>query len=533
MLSLCLLLLLGVGTLVAVSRYGALSIGARNKRFLNGPPSLPFIGNMHQIPERKAYLLFTKWAKEYGDIFMLRLGSRTTAVLTNRRLVKELFDQKGAIYSSRPPSYISDLIVGSDHVAFVGYGDLWKRLRKEVYQYFMASMCEKKHMRLIEAEQAQMMRDFLVQPEQHMVHPERMTNSVMMSLLFGIRTESHETPHFIGLVEFLKQWFALLAFENIPPVDYFPIFTWFPDSWVGSWTQRSLKIKSCKEIFYEKLHSKVVARRGAGEKRESFLDHLLDGQEESGFSDNQIDLLASALLEAGSSTTASTILVFIQAMALNPAIQQRAQALIDTVCGEDRSPVWSDYSQLPYISMIVKESIRWRPVGPVGVPRRLIKDDWVDGKFLPAGTTVILNVWGLNHDESAFSEPGTFNPDRYEGRSKLAAEYASSPDYANRDHYGYGSGRRICPGIHLAERTLFMAVAKLLWAFRFELDRDTTGNLIPIDTDPVTGYIDGLSLDPKPFACRVTPRSKAREETILREVAIANVEVFVKYQDCE
>ena len=464
---------------------------------------------------------------------MLKLGSTTAVVLTNRRLAKEMFDQKGAIYSGRRPSYISDLIVGSDHIAFVDYGDLWKRLRKEVYQYFMASMCEKKHMRLIEAEQVQMMRDFLVQPEQHMRHPERMTNSIIMSLLFGIRTESYETTHFIGLGEFLKEWFALLAFKGIPPIDYFPIFTWFPDSWVGNWVKRSLQIKGCKERFYAKLHSKTVTRRNAKEKRESFLDHLLDGQVESGLSDNQIDLLVSAMLEAGSSTTASTILVFIQAMTLNPAIQQRAQALIDTVCGEDRSPVWSDYSRLPYISMIIKESTRWRPVGPLGVPHRLIKDDWVDGMFLPAGTTVILNVWGLNHDETAFSEPSIFNPDRYEGRTKLAAEYASSPDYENRDHYSYGGGRRICPGIHLAERTLFMAAAKLLWAFRFELDYDPSGNLIPIDIDPVTGYVDGLSVDPKPFACRVAPRSKAREETILREFAVAKSEVFAKYQDCE
>lgn len=27
-----------------------------------------------------------------------------------------------------------------------------------------------------------------------------------------------------------------------------------------------------------------------------------------------------------------------------------------------------------------------------------------------------------------------------------AAEYAASPDVFGRDHFGYGGGRRICPG---------------------------------------------------------------------------------------
>lgn len=92
---------------------------------------------------------------------------------------------------------------------------------------------------------------------------------------------------------------------------------------------------------------------------------------------------------------------------------------------------------------------------------------------IPKGSTVILNVWGLHHDPKRHAHPDIFDPERYAGRTLLAPEYVSCADPEQRDHYGYGSGRRICPGIHLAERNLFLAIAKLLWAFRMA-EKETT-----------------------------------------------------------
>ncbi len=65
-------------------------------------------------------------------------------------------------------------------------------------------------------------------------------------------------------------------------------------------------------------------------------------------------------------------------------------------------------------------------------------DEWIEGKFLPKGTAIFLNVWGLHHDESKFPDHDVFDPDHYKGRTLLASEYANSADYENRDHYGYG-----------------------------------------------------------------------------------------------
>jgi hypothetical protein len=134
------------------------------------------------------------------------------------------------------------------------------------------------------------------------------------------------------------------------------------------------------------------------------------------------------------------------------------------------------------------------------------------------------------HDEVRFPNPDTFDPDHDKGVTALAPELATAADYKRRDHYGYGSGRRLCPGIHLAERNLFLGMAKLLWAFDFAPGKNVAGRTILPDTDPVTGYSEGFLVCANPFACDINVRLEARRETILREYKQAETEVFSKYQ---
>ena len=74
---------------------------------------------MHQIPKKGAHFKFKEWAKQYGEIFSLKLGTGTAVVITSKRLVKELVDKKSSIYSERPKSYVAKLISGGDHILCV------------------------------------------------------------------------------------------------------------------------------------------------------------------------------------------------------------------------------------------------------------------------------------------------------------------------------------------------------------------------------------------------------------------------------
>ncbi|KAK5460820.1 hypothetical protein LTS15_002883 [Exophiala xenobiotica] len=237
----------------------------------------------------------------------------------------------------------------------------------------------------------------------------------------------------------------------------------------------------------------------------------------------------------------------IQAVVMCPDVAKKAQAEIDAVIGDDRVPNWSDYEKAPYGAAIVEESHRWRPAAPLPVPHALSEgklpplslrglnlisciDEWIDGKFLPKGTANFLSVWGLHHDESEFPDHHVFHPDHYKGRTLLESEYANSAEYDNRGHYGYGNGRRLCPGIHLADRNFFHTISKNLWAFDIDkaVDPKTGKSIIPV-TNAVTCSRGALSACAYEFPCKLTVRSRAKRETIMKEYAEAKADVFPQY----
>lgn len=83
----------------------------------------------------------------------------------------------------------------------------------------------------------------------------------------------------------------------------------------------------------------------------------------------------------------------ILGLLLYPETQKKAQAELDRVIGRNKSPEIRDLKSLPYINAIVKESMRWKPAVPVGIPHRLMEDDVFDGMFIPSGSVVIGNAW--------------------------------------------------------------------------------------------------------------------------------------------
>lgn len=132
----------------------------------------------------------------------------------------------------------------------------------------------------------------------------------------------------------------------------------------------------------------------------------------------------------------------------------------------------------------------------------------------------------MHHDERRWESPSDFAPERYAQHPKLAPHYASGggdgDDGPGRDHFGYGAGRRVCPGIHLAERNLFLAAAKLLWAFEFDKRGAEEGPSSRVESGG--GFLQCVA----DYECVVTPRSEGRAETIRREFREAGL-VFSEY----
>jgi len=124
-----------------------------------------------------------------------------------------------------------------------------------------------------------------------------------------------------------------------------------------------------------------------------FCNDLLRAQEKEKFSDAAASYISGSLLEAGSDTTAAILYGFVQATLIWPEILKKAREEIDRVVGPKRLPTLDDYENLPYIRCCIKESMRWMPTVILGVPHAAVKEDWYDGYRIPAGATVLNNVW--------------------------------------------------------------------------------------------------------------------------------------------
>ena len=89
----------------------------------------------------------------------------------------------------------------------------------------------------------------------------------------------------------------------------------------------------------------------------------------------------------------ATFYTFLLAMAMYPDVQQRAQAELDGVVGQDRLPRLSDRESLPYLNALFNEVLRWQVVAQLAFPHQSIADDEYKGYFIPKGTVILANVW--------------------------------------------------------------------------------------------------------------------------------------------
>jgi len=53
-------------------------------------------------------------------------------------------------------------------------------------------------------------------------------------------------------------------------------------------------------------------------------------------------------------------------MALHPEVVKKAHEEIDSVIGRNRLPDFGDRDKLVYVTAVVKETMRWQTVTPIG-----------------------------------------------------------------------------------------------------------------------------------------------------------------------
>ncbi|KIJ33001.1 hypothetical protein M422DRAFT_78260, partial [Sphaerobolus stellatus SS14] len=209
---------------------------------------------------------------------------------------------------------------------------------------------------------------------------------------------------------------------------------------------------------------------------------------------------AAVIFAGGADTTVNSLATFVLAMILFPEVQKKAQAELDDAIGSDRLPEFGDKSSLPYTVAIYKETMRWHPLLPLGVPHAVSEDDVIEGYFIPKGAIICGNTWYAEYSADFGPDTNKFIPERF-----LQAGIRSPGNTG-----AFGFGRRICPGRFMAEDSLFISIASILHLFEISGPRDSSGNETPVQYE----WTSGIFSSPTDFQCTIKPRSKAAEELI-------------------
>lgn len=129
----------------------------------------------------------------------------------------------------------------------------------------------------------------------------------------------------------------------------------------------------------------------------------------------------------------------------------------------------SHLSKLRYLDAVVKETMRLHPAFPLLIPRRPTEDTEIQGYSIPKNTTIFINVWAMHRNPSLWDNPLEFKPQRF-------LDGTTECDFSGKDlkYLPFGSGRRICPGLPLAERALLYTLAMFLHCFDWEVPKGVT-----------------------------------------------------------
>ncbi|ESK97859.1 cytochrome p450 [Moniliophthora roreri MCA 2997] len=473
--------------------------GARGRR-IPGPPGLPLLGNLLQLGGGTNWVTFTEWKKEYGDIVYINIAGQDAVILNSRKVATDLLDRRGVIYSDRPQNIVAQVLTGGMVFAFSQHNDVWKRMRRAAAEA-MSNSAMKKYSELQETEAVLLVGDILRDPSNWDAHLQRAANSLVLAAVYGMPPiRDHHSPDIARVNRYVEMCLHACAPGSFL-VEYFTWMQYLP-RWISPWRRYAEDNYNDHNVFFEKLYNDVKQRIAQGDERPSVASSIHHDEKHFGVTGREAAWLSATLYAGASGTTSGQLSWFVLAMVLHPEVQKRAQDEIDRVVGRGRMPTVRDFDQLFYVRAVVKELLRWRPVGPLGVPHRLDEDDIYEGYYLKKDTMIITNIWAMNHDPETYGQDAdNFVPERHLDERGV---FKASNDTKDEGHHTFGFGRRVCVGRHLSKSSLFISTACILWAFNITPGEDQHGNTIIPDANG--GITDGLLVRPPDFPCSITPR---------------------------
>ncbi|CAK5267283.1 unnamed protein product [Mycena citricolor] len=435
-----------------------------------GPPCLPLIGNLLDIPAKEPWLAFSAMGDKYGEITSLAMPGRTTILLHTLEAATSVLVQSSALTSERPVLAMAGGLCGFETSLPLAQpsGDLDQvRRERKLYHAFQGTPAAISRLipGLVEEVGA-----FLraVDGRQGVLSDDirRTTMAIGLRLGFGHKVD-HSRPTDLSdtlfdMAEQSSNDFFRITTPGASFVDLFPFLRYWP-SWLpgGGFHHAAKRINAVLQQTRYEGPAAVRERMASGVSEPWFATAVLETDADEYWA----RVVPLTLVHGASDTTASQLSAFFLAMALHPDIQRNAQQEIDRVIGRDRLPTVEDRPELPHVDALSREVLRWK----------------------------------MNRDPRRYRNPEQFDPSHFLGTEGKAA--AEDPGKTV-----FGFGRRACP----SETTLFLLYSALLSVFDISKALDERGEEIDI----AVGWSSMTVTHPLPFQCAVRTRDEAARKLI-------------------
>lgn len=448
--------------------------GRSKKNLPPGPAGLPLVGSLLSLdPELHAY--FARLAARYGPVFSIRLGSKLGVVVTSPALAREVLRDQDLAFSGRdvPDAARSISYGGGQNIVWNPVGPTWRLLRRACVREMLSPAG-------LDAVRGLRDREFRATlAHLHRRAQEKAAVDVGAQLFLTVMNVVTETL-WGGAVgggaeeeraavgkefrELVAEITEMLGAPNVS--DFFPALARFDLQGIR---KKSDALKDRFDRMFARIIEQRVSRAGVDPPAApDFLEYMLKLEKEGGdgkaaFTMTNVKALLMDMVVGGTETTSNTVEWALAELLRQPRLLARAREELDAVAGRDAVVEESHLPRLPYLHAVVKETLRLHPALPLMVPHCPAADAAVGGYAVPAGARVFVNVWAIMRDPAVWERPEAFDPGRF-----LAGRQW---DFTGGDteYLPFGSGRRICAGIAMADRMTTYALALLLQAFDWEL----------------------------------------------------------------
>lgn len=438
-----------------------------------GPVGLPLVGNLPFLdPELHTY--FATLAMTYGPVLKIQLGKKLGVVVTSPATAREVLKDNDVTFANRDvPIAGRTAFYGGSDIMWNPYGPEWRMLRRVCGLKMLSNHTLDSVYELRRREVRKTVAYLLLQAGSPVNVGEQMfltALNVITGMLWGGTVQGEERERLgADFKQAMSNLTKLLGKPNIS--DFYPSLARFDLQGI----ERQMKGLAkrfdgiCEKMIQQRL--KMQTESGSesldgGEERKDFLWFLLNWKDEE---DAKIPLTLTGLkallmdmLVGGTDSSSNTIEFAMAEIMKKPSVLRKVQQELETVVGKDNIAEESHIPKLPYLQAVMKESLRLHPPVPLLIPHCPSATCTVGGYMVPKGSRVFINVWAIHRDPSIWRDPLEFDPDRF-----LHCE----DNYNGHDfnYFPFGSGRRMCVGILMAERMVLYSLATLLHSFDWKL----------------------------------------------------------------